>query len=240
MGIADLHLHTNFSRDGTSSVESMVRYAARKAKMDVIAVTDHDVLAGAQRAAELGPVYGIEVVVGCEITTREGHLLGLFMQEAVSPGLSLVESVLRVGEQGGLCIVPHPMARNTWGVSEVALRNALRDPEVQQILVGLEVFNAGVFYRQTNAAARRLARFLDLPGIGASDAHLPWMIGGGATAFLGHTALELRSALESGAVLVLEQQVFRRTRISLDWLRRSLFNKIVKSFTKRAKPIDSI
>jgi len=88
MGLADLHMHTIYSYDGTASV-SAVLTRAKQVGLDVIAITDHDEIKGALKALELAPSYGIEVIPGIEITTAEGDLLALNITEAVEPNLSL-------------------------------------------------------------------------------------------------------------------------------------------------------
>lgn len=218
MGLADLHVHTVYSKDGTASVEAIVRYVAQFTDLDVIAITDHDEIAGALEAVKLGKKYGVSVVVASEVTTREGHLLALFLQEKVPAGMSLVETTLCVREQGGLCIIPHPLAINAQGVNEASLINALRDPEVPEVLVALETYNAGLIYRSTNDDATELARRMLLPGVGASDAHILWPIGSGATAFVGKDAQDLYAALQAGAVIALRRQILPQMRLVKDWL----------------------
>ena len=80
MGLADLHLHTIYSYDGTASL-SAVLSRAKQLGLDVIAITDHDEIAGALKAMEMAPNYGVEVIPGIEITTSEGDLLALFIQK---------------------------------------------------------------------------------------------------------------------------------------------------------------
>lgn len=226
MGLADLHNHTTWSRDAAASVEELIRYAARQTPLDVIAITDHDEIQGALEAVNLGQHYGIEVVPGSEISTAEGHLLGLFMHKKIPSGLSLVESILRVAEQGGLCIIPHPLALNARGVTEKSLRIALRDPDVPRVLVALESYNAGLVYRQTNDEAERLAFRLQMPRTGGSDSHLLWMVGSGMTAFTGSSAADLRSALQAGAVLPLRKRDFTALHLVWDWTRRIFLRRV--------------
>jgi hypothetical protein len=162
-GLADLHIHTIYSWDATPTVRSVLERTVQHTDLDVIAITDHDVVKGALQAVDLAPHYGIEVIPGIEISTAEGHLLALFVYEAVPPGLSLTESVLRVGELGGLCVAPHPAARGVHALSSAAILHALQDPDVARILVGIEVFNAGIFRRQGNAHAEQLGRGAPVP-----------------------------------------------------------------------------
>ena len=196
MSLADLHIHTLHSWDGIYSVSAILRYARDHTNLDAIAITDHDEIVGAWEAVDLAPAYEIEVIVGSEISTAEGHLLALFLKERVQPGLSLAETALSVGEQGGLCIAAHPMARGTSSLSAEAIRQALQVPGVAPVLVGIEAFNAGLFHRQSNAAAWALAQTLPLARVGNSDSHVLFSIGQGATEFSGKTAADLRAALE--------------------------------------------
>ena len=137
MGLADLHLHTIYSYDGTASLAAVLS-RAKQVGLDVIAITDHDEIAGALKARELASAYGVELIPGIEITTADGDLLAFFITEKVDAGLSLVETVLRVRELGGVCIAPHPMAGGMGmkSLSGRAILNALRNPQVAGTLVG--------------------------------------------------------------------------------------------------------
>jgi predicted metal-dependent phosphoesterase TrpH len=84
MGRADLHIHTTYS-DGMGTVPAVLE-AARQAGLDVIAITDHDTMAGARRARDLVPRYGIRVIPGIEISTSEGHLLAYWIEREVPAG----------------------------------------------------------------------------------------------------------------------------------------------------------
>jgi hypothetical protein len=195
MGFADLHIHTIYSWDGICDVSAILKYTADKTFLNVIAITDHDEIAGAFKAQELAPKYGIEVIPGCEISTAEGHLLALFIQRPIPPSLSLEETVRRVGKQGGLCIAAHPMARGASSLSAEAIISALKTPENASVLIGIETFNAGIFHRQGNEAAQTLADSMPIAQVGNSDAHILTAVGQGATQFPGKTAEDLRQAL---------------------------------------------
>jgi predicted metal-dependent phosphoesterase TrpH len=223
MGLADLHIHTIYSWDGTSTISAVLKYAADYTDLDVIAITDHDEIAGALQALDLAPNYGISVLPGCEISTMDGHLLALFIQRPVQPGLSLVETVLRVGELGGLCIAAHPLARGINSLAPEAIRSALKVPGVSDVLIGIEVFNASIFHRRSNEVALAFAQDLPMAQVGNSDSHWLQTIGQGATEFAGTTVADLRLALETGAT-----KVHRSSRLAsgpaiiLKWLPRYL------------------
>ena len=82
MGLADLHIHTVYSYDGTASVPAVLA-RAKQVGLDLIAITDHDEIMGALKAFEMAPQYGIEVIPGIEITTAEGDLLALFVTQKI-------------------------------------------------------------------------------------------------------------------------------------------------------------
>lgn len=197
MGKADLHIHTTYS-DGTCTVEVALEWAANFTGLDVVAITDHDTLDGSRKAQEIAPKYGIEVIPGCEITTRDGHMLALFLQRLIQPGLSMLETVLRVGEQGGLCIPAHPTDYLAHGVSREALRQVLRDQDARRVLIGLEAINTGILNQKANHAAAQIAKDFGLSPTGSSDSHVFWTIGSGYTTFEGYTAEDARCALLAG------------------------------------------
>ncbi len=196
MGLADLHIHSIHSHDGTASIPAILKYASEKTDLDVIAITDHDTLNGVKQALDLAPRYGLQVIPGCEISTAQGHLLGLFLHHSIPAGLSLIETLLRIGEQGGLAIAAHPEARGTSSLSFEDIRSALNHPFARQILVGVEAFNGGLIYTRSNIPAVVNSSHLPISQTGNSDAHILSMIGKGATYFPGTGIDDLRIALK--------------------------------------------
>lgn len=107
--LADPHCHT-LASDGMVTPEELVD-AAVKARVDLIAVTDHDTMASVKEVQHRGEALGLTVVAGQEITTQRPamtHLLGWFLEKPIRRGMSLEDSVAAVHDQGGLAIVPHP------------------------------------------------------------------------------------------------------------------------------------
>src|SRR5262249_16827629 len=111
---ADIHIHTIFS-DGLMSPEALVEFAATQTDLRVIAVTDHDTMAGGLVARAYRHYFPndfghLDVIVGPEITSRDGDILALFINEDIPPKLSAAETVERIHAQGGLAVAAHPYA----------------------------------------------------------------------------------------------------------------------------------
>lgn len=198
MGFADVHIHSIYSHDATGTIPAILKFAAEQTDLDVLAITDHDSMRGVRLAQSLAPQYGLEVIPGCEVSTADGHLLTLFVDELIPAGLSLSETARRVGALGGLCIVPHPQAVGTSSVRYPVLQAALEDQQVRAVLMGMETFNGGLVYMRNNEEAVLKVRELGLTPIGNSDAHILETISQGATGFAGYTAEDFRSSLLAG------------------------------------------
>lgn len=200
MGVADLHIHSVYS-DGTATVSAILHHASEHTDLDVIAITDHNTLEGAKVARDLATHFRVEVIMGMEISTREGHLLALFLTTPVRTGLSFVETAEEVRLRGGLPFAAHPACTLGKSVGAKRLREIVaRHPG---LLAGLEAENGSLPALRDNAHAQNLRWELRLPGIGNSDAHALSSIGAARTAFPGRTVAALRQALEAGAVVPL-------------------------------------
>ena len=231
MGLADLHIHTIFSYDASPSI-AMVLERARRVRLDVIAVTDHDEIIGSLRTRELAPRYGLEAIPGIEITTAEGDLLAFNITQKIPRGLPLLDTILRVGELGGFCIAPHPMAGGIGmkSLSADSIATALRHPEVFHILLGIETYNATALDRKCNRFAGILAAQLGLTPTGNSDAHVAGAVGLGATEFEGRTASDLLKALHEGNTKIHKQKEWKSARILGSWVANylgSAFTRII-------------
>ncbi|PDW04380.1 CehA/McbA family metallohydrolase [Candidatus Viridilinea mediisalina] len=196
-GMADLHLHTNYSSDGSTTVPELLARAAAL-NLQVVAVTDHDTIAGAREAQRLADSYGVEVIVGEEVTTRDGHVLALFIEEQLPPGRPFTETIAAVRDQGGLVIAPHPFGLFVSSLGLVGWSQQQRHPAWGQLVDAIEVFNAGLWRSQSNTLATQFATTHGIPMVGGSDSHHLATVGMGFTRFPGRTAADLRRAILAG------------------------------------------
>ncbi|MBM4425936.1 MAG: PHP domain-containing protein [Chloroflexi bacterium] len=218
MGLADLHIHTIYSYDGTATVAAVLR-RAKEIGLDVIAITDHDEIAGAQEAMTLASHYGIEVIPGCEITTAEGDLLAYYIKEKIKPGLSLVETLLRVRDQGGVAIAAHPMAGGMGmkSLKPYSILKALKHKSIRKTLIGIEAYNGTSIDRMSNRYAQLFANGIKLAHTGNSDAHVIDTIGFGATEFDGSTAADLMKSLLARTTRVRKMNEWSAFRVISSW-----------------------
>ncbi len=198
MGKADLHIHTRYG-DGMATVPELLDYVEQNLDLDVIAVTEHDTFRPAEEARTLHAraSYHFEIVPGEEVTTLDGHLLALFIEEPVESFRRIEETLVAIHRQGGLAIVPHPLSWLTRSVGRRTLERIARMKDGVHC-DGIEEYNLSPAGRVTSARARRLnhERFR-LAALGSSDAHFLEAIGSAFTCFDGTTAADLRRAVES-------------------------------------------
>jgi len=198
-GRADLHMHTTAS-DGWPTPHELVDYA-RATALDVIAVTDHDTIEGALRAADHAAGRSkLQVVIGEEVSSRDGHIVALFIERRIRPGMSAAATVHAIHDQGGLAVAVHPFLRTqrrtrsgpVHGVGWLAAELAFDAIEVENATPGFYVFNQ---------LARRLNLGLGSAELGGSDAHILDAVGRAYTEFPGKTAGALREAIETATTV---------------------------------------
>ena len=189
----DMHMHTEYSRDSRVALADFAALA-RKADLGAVCVTDHDTIEGGLRLREMDT--GLLVIVGEEITTADGELVGLYLEKPIAPGLSAERTIDLIHEQGGLAYVPHPFSRNR----RRHLRRSVLDRVASKLDI-VEVFNAREVASSSNVRALEFARQHNLPGGVGSDSHRPIEIGRAyvdVTHFV--TPQELLVALREGKV----------------------------------------
>ena len=191
---ADLHTHSSASFDSLADPQKMMAKALSLG-LTHLAITDHERIDGALRAAEAAPP-GLQVIVGEEVRSADGDLIGLFLREVVPPGLSAAETAAAIREQGGLVGLPHPFDsfRSSGGSQAGEAERKLE--ELAAIVDYVETHNARA-YRDANPLAGAFAQRHGLPGVGSSDAHSIIELGVASTVLPGpfESAAELRPLL---------------------------------------------
>lgn len=168
--LVDPHLHTDASYDAEMTPEELLQ-TARGVGLDGVVVTDHDTVDGARVVADLAPEYDLVAIVGCEVSTADGHLLALGVDSAPEPGHSLGVTASVIRDDGGVAVVPHPFQRSRHGVR----RSVISDVD------GIEVYNALTVLNVRNQQAATFAERHQYPAYGGSDAHRPTNIGRAVT-----------------------------------------------------------
>lgn len=199
LGKADLHIHS-IASDGTASAAQILDYAESQTDLDLIAIADHERIEAAVECQRLARERGsrVEVIVAEEVTTRSGHLLGVFLQARLRRNQRLETTVAEIHEQGGLAIVPHPFSAFTLGMRKNAIMRVHLSSDPLVYWDALEGFNPSTAGRYGRAATARIAAELGLPLVGNSDAHTIDTIGDGHTLFPGTTADDYRRAILAG------------------------------------------
>jgi predicted metal-dependent phosphoesterase TrpH len=160
----DLHVHTHYSRDSLITPEELVVYA-KKAGLDGVAITDHDRLDGALKIARETDFF---IVPGMEISSSNGHVVALNVQEVIPKGLDADETVDRIHRAGGIAVACHPVT---------FFKGSLRK-HVSSKFDAVEVINASSFpFNYSVKNAQKIASRLGIPRVAGSDAHYPPEIG---------------------------------------------------------------
>ncbi|CAN5727959.1 CehA/McbA family metallohydrolase [soil metagenome] len=198
---ADLHCHTAASFDSLSAPAAVVRAAAARG-LTHLAITDHERIDGALAARESAPPE-LSVIVGQEVRTRGGDLIGLYLERPIPPDLAADEAALAIHEQGGLVGLAHPFDR-----FRASGGRRTREADWQALIADVdyvEAYNARVMIGDGNLRAAELGHRHGLPAVAASDAHSLMEVGVAYTILTGpiDSAAELRTALAAGTELVL-------------------------------------
>jgi predicted metal-dependent phosphoesterase TrpH len=197
---ADIHIHTIYS-DGLMTPEAVVEYAATETQLRVIAITDHDTIAGAVAAQRYRRRYQrdfghLDVIVASEITSRDGDIVGLFLSDDVPAGMSAPETVKAIHAQSGLAIAVHP-----YSFLFPTMVKGVKGHIHATPFDGVEIRNGAPTEFLSNYLTQWINRHRRaLPEVGGSDAHYLPTVGQTYTLFPGHTATDFRRALQAGKV----------------------------------------
>lgn len=157
----DLHCHTVASPDG-GLTETDIRKMLEIGSLDVIAVADHNVI---HEAVRLQKIFGNQIIIGEEIMTTDGEIIGLFLEKVVQPGLSPKQTVEEIKKQNGIVYIPHPFEKARSGISAKSL-----DAIAKQVDI-IEVINGRSFSKKAQKLAAEWAKQNNVAAFASSDAH---------------------------------------------------------------------
>jgi predicted metal-dependent phosphoesterase TrpH len=173
----DLHIHTSYSPDSFTSLQALLHKAGERG-LDRVAITDHNTINGALEAYKMDPEH---VIVGEEIDTGNGEILGYYIKENIPAGLPPREVIRRLREQEAFISVSHPFdpRRVRWSLKELE--------ELAPLVDAFEIFNGRCYNATSNAQSMAFCRKHNLPGTVGSDSHvllevgrsyleLPWFV----------------------------------------------------------------
>jgi len=171
LAFADFHIHTRFSRDSILSEDKFIRVAMERG-LTHVAVTNHNNVEGAiavrERVAALGLDEQLTVILGEEVSTADGEVVGIFLERTIRRGLTADETADEIHAQGGLVSIPHPF--DPFRASHIK-----REPLERLAAAGkidmLEVFNSRVTFSRHNEQAAEVAARHGIRGIACSDSH---------------------------------------------------------------------
>ena len=158
------HVHTDYSHDSNNSVDGLLAEARAKG-IGCLTITDHDNIDGARAAAARSR--DVQIIIGEEVATSHGDMIGLFLHEFIEPGQSPRKTAELIHRQGGIVVVPHPFNR----MFDCSLREAIYDV-IDQVDV-IEVCNAQNLSSIPNRQARSLAERFGIPMLVGGDVHHP-------------------------------------------------------------------
>lgn len=157
----DLHTHSSASPDGGIS-ENQYRRALESGLLDYLAITDHNRIDFATR---LRAGLGDQVIVGEEIMTTAGEIIGLYLERPIQPGLSPQETIKQIKQQGGLVYIPHPFETIRKGLHPAVLE------DIYELVDIIETCNGRAFLQNRSQQAVVWARLNQVVTAASSDAH---------------------------------------------------------------------
>lgn len=190
---ADFHTHSNYSRDSLISPPAYIAACIRRG-INCVAVTDHNEIQGAFEIQKRAP---FRVIVGEEVKTAEGEIIGLFLKEFVPRDLTPEDTVQAIHEQGGLAVVPHPF--------DIFRRSVIRPDALERVKAqvdAIEGFNCRNILQRHDDKAVELAKSTGKPRTLGSDAHSLWELGGAVLEMEDfETPAEFLQALAGGRIV---------------------------------------
>jgi predicted metal-dependent phosphoesterase TrpH len=168
----DLHCHSEASHDCETPLQHIID-RCHVTRINVQAITDHNQIWGAQKLQAMTQGDSeLTIIVGEEISTRDGEIIGLFLREKIPARLSAAETVKEIKAQGGLVLVPHGFDPfKHFRLRPESLEELASDVHI------IEVFNAHISSPAHNRAALRWAEAHKKLKSAGTDAHTAAHVG---------------------------------------------------------------
>lgn len=216
---AVFHTHTNYSHDGTMSPSDIIKLAQAN-NIELLAITDHNEIRGAQEAQRIAP---FPVIVGEEIQTQEGgEIIGLFLNKLIPENISVFSAIEEIKRQGGIIYLPHPFDKiRTKQFTTKVLE------KIAPLVDIVEVFNSRNIQESANTEALNFAIKYDKIKCVGADAHLPVELKGASVLF------DLKINSPSGILDALRQAEFKEQNNPL-WV-----HVVSKMFSLKRKMFDN-
>lgn len=168
----EFHVHTRYSKDSTLNF-LFILLMCKVRKIDCIAITDHNEIIGAKKYKEKLKKHNIDVIVGEEIFTSDGEIIGLFLNEKIIPNLSPEETVKEIKKQEGIVYVPHPY-------DEKRKNSVLKEEYINKLAKSIdliEIHNGRNIEKQYDIKQKEISDKNNIPPIIGSDTHIFWELG---------------------------------------------------------------
>lgn len=169
---SEFHVHTRYSKDSMLG-KYLILLVCKIKRINCIAITDHNEIKGALKYSKLLQKYNIQVIIGEEIFTSDGEIIGLFLKDKILPKLSVKETIKQIKSQGGLVYVPHPYdeKRKKTVLKEECIKEFSKEIDV------IEVHNGRNIEENYDDVQRKIAKENNILPIIGSDAHIVWELG---------------------------------------------------------------
>jgi predicted metal-dependent phosphoesterase TrpH len=244
-GAADLHMHTTVS-DGTMSPQAVVNdviinnLIAQKdptrIKLDVIAITDHDSIQGGLVADDYLKTYfeddPLQIIIGAEVSSKAGHILGLFLTKNIRPRMSAEDTIDAIHEQGGIAIAAHPYAYIPFLKELKGIAKLIYDKRIAPKIDAIEIRNSNPTEVLNNYITQIVnATHYKKPVCGGSDSHFQSAIGRAYTMFPGRSKEDLIKAIKNGTTkgygnVYGPLAIYRYVKDRLEWKQFCMFDPI--------------
>jgi len=190
----DLHTHTMWSGDSTTTPDEFAG-AVGASGLDVVCITDHNAVEG---ALVLRDRLDCRVIVGEELRTAAGEIIGLFLAERIPMGISHLDAARTIRDQGGVVYIPHPFDPMRRNLSEAALYELAE----ADLIDAVEVLNSKTSLSSLNRRAAEFAAEFGIVGGAGSDGHVPDALGAAYVEMADFdTPMEFLASLASAEVI---------------------------------------